>query len=303
MLSRQLADGLQVSGLGEHDPEVHHRRLHDHAGGRAPLVDQPLDPTLHRAGVVERDRDRELRDRVRDAGAVRDRLVVLPVAELRRDRPDRDHHPVVMAVVGAGDLHDRVAPGEPTRDPDRVHRRLRPGVDVAPLREPPAAGELLAHDDGVLRGRREMGSELDAGVDRVRDRGVGMALHHRAEPVVEVEHLVPVDVPDPGALAVGQVERPRMTHLVGGGDAAGERPSRPLVHRPRALRPPVEPLRLPLDQLLDPLPVDRHMLPRRHVVAPSLCRIGLFVRIRVGCEASSARASVTPTRGRALHRA
>ena len=29
----ELADRLEVARLGEDDPEVHHRRLHDHAGG------------------------------------------------------------------------------------------------------------------------------------------------------------------------------------------------------------------------------------------------------------------------------
>jgi hypothetical protein len=33
---RDLADRLEIAGLWEHDPEVHHRRLHDHAGGRRP---------------------------------------------------------------------------------------------------------------------------------------------------------------------------------------------------------------------------------------------------------------------------
>jgi len=39
---RDLADGLEVAGLGEHDPEVHHRRLHDHHGGQASLVGEEL---------------------------------------------------------------------------------------------------------------------------------------------------------------------------------------------------------------------------------------------------------------------
>ncbi len=55
-----LADGLEVAGLGEHDSEVHHRGLHDHAGRLAPLGVELLDAVLHRLGVVERHRDRHL---------------------------------------------------------------------------------------------------------------------------------------------------------------------------------------------------------------------------------------------------
>ena len=58
---RQLAHRLEIPGLGEDDAEVHHRGLHDHAGGRAPFLDERLDPPLHRARVVERNRDRSAR--------------------------------------------------------------------------------------------------------------------------------------------------------------------------------------------------------------------------------------------------
>jgi hypothetical protein len=45
VLRGQLAHGLEVARLGEHHPEVHHRRLHDHAGraGR-PSARAALDP-------------------------------------------------------------------------------------------------------------------------------------------------------------------------------------------------------------------------------------------------------------------
>ncbi len=56
------------------------------------------------------------------------------VADLVVLDADRDHHAVVVTVVGAEDLHDRVAAREGARDPDRVHRRLGAGVHVAPLR-------------------------------------------------------------------------------------------------------------------------------------------------------------------------
>ena len=69
-----------------------------------------------------------------------------------------------------------------------------------------------------------------------------VALHHRAEAVVEVEHDVAVDVPDPGALSVGEIHRPGLAHLVRGRDPVRERLPRPLVHVARAGCPVVEPL-------------------------------------------------------------
>ena len=47
--ARDLAHRLEVAGLGEHDPEVHHRRLHDHAGRLAALLVELGDAPLHRA--------------------------------------------------------------------------------------------------------------------------------------------------------------------------------------------------------------------------------------------------------------
>ena len=197
--------------------------------GAPALLDEPLDPPLHRLGVVERDRDRHLRHRLRDAEPVREGLELEAVADLVVLDPDRDHHVVVMAVVGAEDLDDRVAAGRGPGDPDRVHRRLGAGVDVAPLRQAPAAGELLADDDRILGRRGEVGAELDPLVHRPRDRGMGVPLHHRAEAVVEVEVLVAVDIPDVRALAPRQVDRPRVARLVRRGDPADEAPLRPGV--------------------------------------------------------------------------
>ena len=48
VLRGDLAHGLEVAVLGEHDAEVHHRRLHDHAGGLAALGVELDDAALHR---------------------------------------------------------------------------------------------------------------------------------------------------------------------------------------------------------------------------------------------------------------
>ena len=206
--------------------------------------------------------------------AVGQRGEVLAVADLVVLDADRDHHAVVMAVVGAEDLHDRVAAGVAARDPDRVHGRLGAGVRVAPLREAPAPRQLLADDDGVLGRGGEVRPLRVALADRAADRRVRVPLHHRAEAVVEVEHLVAVDVPDLRALAVREVDRPRVAQLVGRGDAGAQHLVGPLVHRERALRTLVEPLLLAFDQAADALAVQRdgarsgHGTPRRLVRFP-----------------------------------
>src|SRR4029453_9128417 len=95
-----------------------------------------------------------------------------------RPPPRRDHPRIVVAVVRADDLDDRVASGQPPGDPDGIHRRFGAGVRVAPFRQAPAALQLLSDRDGVLGRRGEMGAGLDAPLDGVRDRGVGVALRH-----------------------------------------------------------------------------------------------------------------------------
>jgi hypothetical protein len=120
----ELADRLEVARLGRDDPEVHHRGLHDHAGRRAALGLQPLDAPLHRAHVVERHRHGELDDRLRQAGAVADRRELVRGNPGDVDAAGRDHDRVVVAVVGAEDLDDRVAAGQRAGDADRVHRCL-----------------------------------------------------------------------------------------------------------------------------------------------------------------------------------
>src|SRR5581483_7146499 len=121
----------------------------------------------------------------------------------------------------------------------------------APAWKSEAARELLGDDDPVLGRRREVRAELDPLPHRPDDRGMAVALDHRAEAVVEIDVLRPVDVPDARAPAVGQVDRPWVAVLVRRRDAARERPARPLVERARAGRPLVEPALLPLGQLRD----------------------------------------------------
>ena len=106
---------------------------------------------------------------------VRQRLQVEAVADLVVLDADRDHHVVVVAVIGTEDLHDRVAAGGRAGDANRVHRRLGARVDVAPFRQPPAPSQLLPDDDRVLGRCGEMRAEPDPVGDRLRDRRHGRA--------------------------------------------------------------------------------------------------------------------------------
>ena len=78
---------------------------------------------------------------------------------------------------------------------------------------------MLCDDDRVFGGKRELRAQLDALLHGFDDGGVGVSLDHAAERVVEVADFASVDVPDAGALAVGEVDRIRVAHLIRGGDA------------------------------------------------------------------------------------
>ena len=243
-----------------------------HAGLRPSAVSR-LDAPLHRARVVERDGDREVGDLLRDARAVWQRRVVLAVADLVVFDADRDHHRVVMTVVGAEDLDDRVAAGEAASDPDRVHRRLRARVQKAPAFKAPAPLQLLRHEDAVLGRGGEVGALRDAVAHRADDRRVRVALDHRSEAVVEVPHAVAVDVVDDGSLAGREIDRPRVTGLVAGGDAAAQGPAGALVELRAAPRALVEACGLALDHAAHTLTVELHCRLRCHL-APPVVRAG-----------------------------
>src|SRR5262245_5250938 len=100
-----------------------------------------------------------------------------------------------------------------------------------------------------------MGPERHALPHGADDRRMRVALHHRAEAVVEVEVLVAVHVPDARALAASEVDGPGVTRVERGRDAAGQRRARSPEHgsgRGRALG---EQARLALAQLAEALPI------------------------------------------------
>ncbi len=218
VLAGELPHALQVARERRHDVDVHHGRLHDHPGHAALQLGEGA---LERAGVVEGDGARLLRGGRRIAQAVGDGVGAVAVAHQLGGRLDGDHHGVVVAVVGALDLDQDVAPRVAAGEVDGVHRGLRARVREAPEREPPAPPELLRHDDRALRGRGEVRARVHARLHGGRHHRVGVADAHDAEAVVEVDVLVAVDVPDAGAEAAVDVDGPRVGLLELGGDAAG----------------------------------------------------------------------------------
>ena len=161
----------------------------------------------------------QLGERPRVARAVGDRAGVVAFPQLLQRRIDRDHHRVVVAVVGPLDLEDHVAIGGAASQMDRGHRRLGAGVGEPPLRKAEAAGELLGHHDRAVGGGGEVGAEVDPRLYRRAHGRVGVADAHDAEAVVEVDVLVPVHVPDAGARAALDVHGPGIVLLERRGDA------------------------------------------------------------------------------------
>jgi hypothetical protein len=153
----------------------------------------------------------------------------------------------VVAVVGALDLDDQLAAGEAAREVDGVHRGLRAGVREAPLRQAPAAAQLLGDLDRAVGRGGEVRALVHALLDGLGDHRVGVADAHDAEAVVEVEVLVAVDVPDLRALAALDVDGPRVVLLELARDAARHDAAGPLevlaraggplsIHRAHVLR-------------------------------------------------------------------
>jgi hypothetical protein len=132
------------------------------------------------------------------------------MAELLPGSGLADQCVVVDAVVRPLDFEDLVPPGVGAGDADRVHRALGAAVG-----EPDRVDGVPALRDGFggldqqLAGFGVQRPLLGLVLDRLDERGVGVAAHPRAVVHPEVEVAVPVDVLQVDALRVVDVQRVR----------------------------------------------------------------------------------------------
>ena len=108
----------------------------------------------------------------------------------------------------------------------------------------------------VLRGLREVRATFDLPLDRLDDLRVRVAGDHGAVAQVEVEVLVAVDVPQPVAQAVVDVDRVRRRGLPARGDTPGDRASCDLAVCDRCAVLRLELRFLIRDQRVHPIEVD-----------------------------------------------
>ena len=266
MLLRDLADSLEVAGLWEHDAEVHHGGFHDHAGRQATLFGEALNAALHRGRIVERDSDRHVRNGLRNAAAIGQGGVVLAVANRVVVNADRHHHVVVVAVVRAEDLDDRVATGRGAGNTNRIHRGLGARVRIAPLRQAPTALQFLGDDNCIFGRGCKVGALRHTLGDSLRNHGMSVTLDHRAEAVVKVDHLRAVDVPDLRANTALEIDRPRVAELVRRGDSAGQHVVGALVHLARGGGGAIKDFRFACCQLRDASAIQLDWCSYRHDV-------------------------------------
>src|ERR1700691_2285840 len=95
-------------------------------------------------------------------------------ADLVGVRADRYLHRVMVTVVAALDLDDRVPAGDGAHEVNRVHRRLGAGVAKAPLRQAEPGGKLLGDDDSVLGRRGEVRADTALPAAALHDGRVAM---------------------------------------------------------------------------------------------------------------------------------
>src|SRR5207302_632361 len=155
-------------------------------------------------------------------------------------------------VVGRFDLDHAVAAGEPTGQTNGIERGLCAAVGEAPLRLCKATMQLLSHDDVVCDRLREMRAPADLRFHRGDDRRMRMAPHHDTEPVVEVDVLVAVDVPDRASLPAIDEHRLRGRVLKRAGHTTRDHAGRLLPQLSGTLAASSERLLLLRDQVANP---------------------------------------------------
>ncbi len=197
MPAGQLADGVVIAGVGEHDADVGQRRLHERDGHVA-VGELPVEGV----DVVDLDDPRRLRrrhGRAEVAAPGDDPAVGRDPGEGLVDRA------VVVVVVDEDLRPARDVPGEPDREPVGVGRRER----ELPVPEPEPPAELVGGDDRVLGGQHVGDPAAELALDGRDRRGGPVAGHGPGVAEAEVDVLVPVDVAEPGTRRLVDEQRVR----------------------------------------------------------------------------------------------
>ena len=119
-------------------------------------------------------------------------------------------------MVAAEDLHHTVTASQRTCNANRIHGRLGTGVHEAPAWELPSRGKVLGHDVGVFCWSGEVRPESHPALDRLGDDRIRVALHHAADPVMDIKVLMSVYIPDMLGEAALKVDGIRRASLVAG---------------------------------------------------------------------------------------
>ena len=194
----RLAKMLKEARRRRDDPDVRRDRLHDH--GRDPTL-VLVERARHGTRVVVRQDDGLGRRGLRHPGTARDRVGHHARARL-------DEEPIGMAVVATGELHDQVAAGGGTGEPQRAHDRFRARRGEAqPLNGGHRPPDRLAEFD-LKRMRRAEGEPIPGrGHDGIDDSRMTVAKDRRS-PGPDVVDVAPaVDIPDVRPLAALEEQR------------------------------------------------------------------------------------------------
>ena len=196
MLAGQLADGVQIPGLGQDDADIGQRGLHQDGGhvtvGQLPFQCGRVVELRHPGGLARIDRCSDVaRSRLR--------------AVLRRD----DERLVDAAVVAVAEYGDLRPPGELPGQPDRPAVGVGGRQREAPVGHAEAPGELGPNPGRVRRGQHGGGAAELAVPTRQGGlyRGGRVPGHGTGVAEAEVDELVAVDIGEAGTGSGGVVQR------------------------------------------------------------------------------------------------
>ena len=171
MAVRHVLQGVEERLRGRHEPHVRSHRFDDDARR---VVCVLFEPRRQRVRVVVREDRRQPGDCLRHARRIAE-------AERRDAAPGLHEQAVAVAVVAAIELHDDIAAGRGTREPDRRHRRLGAGVHEAHALEPRRLRHQLPEVDLARRERAEGGPALRGTFDRRDNLRVRVTQDERPE--------------------------------------------------------------------------------------------------------------------------